>query len=473
MQTATETERKYEVPAGFTLPDLSGVGGASGCGEAETHELDATYFDTGDLRLARNKRTLRRRTGGHDAGWHLKTPGGGSSRTEHRLPLGEDAGTVPEELVAEVRTIVRTRELKAVARLRTHRVETPLQDAGGRTLALIAQDEVIADTDRGEQRWQELEVELVDGDAEVLDAVEGMLQAAGATPAAGPSKLARALGDRLTAKTPRRVKPVLRYAREQRDAIEGYDAGVRAGDPEAVHKMRVATRRLRSTLKTFKESFDAERAVFLRDELRWLAGSLGAVRDAQVLSHKLVAAAEPFPEVATHIREKLTSDVKNGREALTADLNSDRYLALLDALDDVIDSAATDTAGAQRRARNVLRKADRLLDEAVADGVDAELHDARKRYKQARYAVEVFAEDAGKSGRELVKALTELQDVLGAHQDSVVAREVLREVSRTATDAFPYGILYARQEGVGAETLTELPAVTKASRTRKLRSWLK
>ncbi|MEV4705713.1 CYTH and CHAD domain-containing protein [Actinoplanes sp. NPDC049316] len=472
MQTATENERKYDVPDGFALPDLTGAGGAGGLGEAETHELDATYFDTEDLRLARNKRTLRRRTGGTDAGWHLKTPGDGSARTEHRLPFTE-GDEVPAELVAEVRTIVRTRPLRPVARLRTRRVETPLCDSDGGTLALVAQDEVTAETDDGEQRWQELEVELVDGHPEVLEAVEGLLRAAGATPAAGPSKLARALGDRLAApKAGKKINPVVAYARAQREAIEAQDPAVRAGDAEGVHKMRVATRRLRSTLKTFKGSFDPERAEFVKGELKWLAQCLGAVRDGQVLSQKLVAAAEGFPEVATRVREKLEADVAQGRRALTEALDSDRYLALLDAIDDMVDEPGPGDRDARRRAAKVLARADRLLDEATADGVDAELHEARKKFKQARYAVEVFSPGAGKPGKKLVGALTSLQDVLGAHQDSVVARDVLREVARTAPDAFPYGILFARQEQVGERTLADLPAATRAARKKKLRAWL-
>jgi CHAD domain-containing protein len=473
MQTATETERKYDVPAGFGVPPLAGAAGVTDLGEAETHDLDATYFDTDDLRLARSKFTLRRRTGGGDAGWHLKTPGDGSSRTEHRLPL-TDSDDVPAELAAEVRTIVRTRALRPVARLRTHRVETPLRDADGRTLALLAQDQVGAETDGGEQRWQEVEVELVDGGPEVLEAVEGLLCAAGATPAAGPSKLARALGDRLAPpqRGPEQLNPVLGYARAQREAVEEHDPGVRAGDAESIHKMRVATRRLRSTLKTFKDSFDPEQAAFLKDELRWLARALGDVRDGQVLSQKLLATVEDFPEVAAGLRERLDADVARGREALAAALGSDRYLGLLDAMDALVDGAQPDDAGALRRARKVVRKADRLLDEATADGVDAELHEARKAYKQARYAVEVFAPDAGKPAKRLVDALTELQDVLGAHQDSVVARELLREVARTAPDAFGYGVLYARQERVGDETLEALPAAVRASRAGKLRAWL-
>jgi CHAD domain-containing protein len=473
MRTETETERKYDVPKGFTLPTLTGAGGTSSLGEAATHELDATYYDTDDLRLARNKHTLRKRRGGTDAGWHLKTPGDGSSRTEHRLPLTDD-DAVPGELSDIVRQITRSRPLGAVARLRTRRRETALKDGEGRTLALVAQDEVRAEAGGSEQRWQELEVETVDGDAAVLDAVEALLLAAGATPATGPSKLARALGDRLSTPQrhrPRKINPVLRYAREQRDAIAEHDPGVRAGDAEAVHKMRVATRRLRSTLKTFKGSFDPGHSARLREELKWLAGALGAVRDGQVLSQKLGDAAEPFPAVATELRARLARDVERGREALNAELESDRYLALLDDVDALVEEGPDD-AGALGRARKALRKADRLLDEAVADGVDGELHEARKQYKQARYAVEVFAPKAGKPGKRLVKALTELQDVLGAHQDSVVAREVLAEAAREGADAFPYGILHERQARVGEVTLEELPEVTRASRKRKIRSWI-
>jgi CHAD domain-containing protein len=472
METATESERKYDVPAGFVLPPFEGAAGVRGLGDAATHELDATYFDTDDLRLARNKRTLRRRSGGSDAGWHLKTPAGASSRTEQRLPL-TDGDEVPAELLAEVRTIVRTRPLRPVARLRTHRVETPLRDAQGRTLALVAQDRVRAETDDGEQHWEELEVELVDGGTEVLDAVEGLLLAAGATPAAGPSKLARALGDRLAAPPRRhRKSPVLVYAREQRETVEAQDAGVRAGDAEAVHKMRVATRRLRSTLKTFRTSFDPERAASLSDELKWLAACLGEVRDGQVLEDKLLSGTTGFPEVADGIRAHLDAQVTRGRAALTEALDSERYLAMLDAMDALVDEAEPDDAGALGRARKALRKADQLLDEAMGDDEDAELHEARKAYKRARYAVEVFAPSAGKQGRRLVKALTGLQDVLGAHQDSVVAREVLREVADTAPDGFGYGVLWARQEQVGERTRAELPPVVAASRVKRLRSWL-
>ena len=102
--------------------------------------------------------------------------------------------------------------------------------------------------------------------------------------------------------------------------------------------------------------------------------------------------------------------------------------------------------------------------------MDEELHAARKKYKQARYAVEVFT--TRKPAKRLAKKLTALQDVLGAHQDTVVARELLRDLSREAEDGFPYGVLHARQEQAGAGTLRDLPGARAAAHRRKLRRWL-
>lgn len=469
VQIATETERKYDVPEGFELPSLTGSAGIRSAGDAETQDLDATYFDTDDLSLMQNRRTLRRRTGGHDAGWHLKTPGDAGSRREHRLPLGQAVAEVPVELRKQVRAIIRRRPLHPVAELRTHRVETPLKDESGRTLALVAQDRVIAVVDGEEQGWQELEVELVDGDAKVLDAVERKLFAAGARVAAGPSKVARALGDRaplLDPKSKIKINPVLRYAKEQRDDLARFDPGVRRGEGEAVHKMRVATRRLRSCLKTFKRTFGD--AGEIRDELKWLAALLGEVRDGQVLEGKLLEGVE-FPEVAARVREHLDAQIERGQAALDEVLESERYLALLDRIDRLVDETERVENDPLKRVRGDLRKADDLLDEALAGGEDHELHEARKSYKRARYAVEVFEPTVGKPAKQLIKALTELQDVLGAHQDSVVARELLEE---WGSDSFHFGILWARQEQVGRETYAQLPVVVETSRKKKLRKWL-
>lgn len=470
VEIATETERKYDVPETFELPDMVGAGVIAGTGDAEIHDLDATYFDTEDLRLMRNRRTLRKRSGGHDAGWHLKTPADGEGRKEHRL--NGDGDVVPGELTALVRTITRTRPLVPVARLVTHRVETPLRDAGGRTLALIAQDQVRAESEGSESAWQEVEVELVDGDAAVLDEVERRLLAAGARPAEGPSKVSRALAGRLAAlRAPKKskgpVNPVLRYAREQRDAILSHDPGARRGEPRAVHQMRVGTRRLRSTLKTYRKSFPESD---LRDELRWLAGVLGDVRDPQVLEEALLRLVEDagpeFAPSARRVRAHLEHRIETGRAALVEALDSDRYLALLDRVDDLADQTSLRTPDPVKRARAVLAKADAKLDEALESGVEEEIHESRKGFKQARYAVELIAPDQGKPAKRLVKALTDLQDGLGAYQDSNVARGVLRELG---ADSFHFGVLYGRQEQVGRDALAEVPGLARKARRRKVR----
>ncbi|MEU4421889.1 CYTH and CHAD domain-containing protein [Actinoplanes sp. NPDC024001] len=472
MEIATETERKYDVPETFELPDLAGAAGIASVGNAEIHDLDATYFDTEDLRLMKNRRTLRKRTGGTDAGWHLKTPGDGSGRTEHRVSGESD--TVPDELSRLVRVHVRRRPVVPVARLCTHRVETPLRDAEGHVLALVAQDQVRAESDGEQTSWQEVEVELVEGDVAVLDAVEQALLDAGATPAAGPSKVARALAGRLAAgrqkETKGKINPVFRYAREQRDAIVGCDPAARRGEEEAVHKMRVATRRLRSTLKTYKRWFPETDT---GNELRWLAQALGAVRDPQVLEQKLLADVEQsgpeFEPAAQRIRSGLEHRVELGREQLAEALDSDRYLNLLDCIDELVDGPPASSAKPAKRTRKIVRKADDQLDAAMASGVDEEIHEARKTYKKARYAVELIQPEAGKPAKRLVKALTALQDGLGAHQDSTVAREVLRELG---SDSFHFGVLYGRQESVGKETLRAVPALVRASRRKKVRRWL-
>ena len=476
-----EIEQKFDVAEVFALPDLTGIAGVAQVHEPVEHALEAAYYDTADLRLARARVTLRRRTGGTDAGWHVKLPAVAGARRELHSPAGRAARTPPKAVLEPVLGIVRRAPVAQVASLRTRRVVTELVDAGGRVLAEVADDHVTGTAlpaGPGEAAvvtvWREVEVELVDGDAALLDAVERKLLKAGATPAAGPSKVSRALGGvrpESTKNTTGKINPVLAYARQQRDDLIQHDPGVRRGDPEAVHKMRVATRRLRSTLKTFRRSFPA--AAELGSELKWLADLLGAVRDGQVQKGKLLAGVEDggdgFQPVAERIRQHLDTQVEQGRQALGKVLESERYLALLDRVDRLADEPEPVEDDPIRRARRSLAKADGLLDRALADGVDAELHEARKAYKRARYAVEVFAPSGGKPAKQLVKRLTDLQDVLGAHQDSVVARELLHELG---PDNFWFGVLWARQEQVGKDTHAELPLVVEGSREKNLRNWL-
>ncbi|MGC9669430.1 CHAD domain-containing protein [Planosporangium sp. 12N6] len=544
MARKTEIERKYEVPADFAVPDLTGIPGVIVVDEPAEHRLDAVYYDTPGLLLAAERVTLRRRTGGHDAGWHLKRPATGGDRTELHLPLDGHGREVPPAVQDEVRALSRGEPLVPVARIRTRRRERPLRAADGTVLALIADDLVTSEPvgrTAPAQRWREVEVELADGGRDVLDAVDEVLRSAGALPARSPSKLARALSGPTGApsETPDRPEVLDRpeasgtaepsgpvgsgaralnaYLRRQYDAILDTDEAVRRGDPEAVHDMRVAIRRLRSTLRTFRPLFDPVHAGRLRDELRWLGGLLGDVRDGDVVDGRLAVAvaAEP-PElvagpVAARIHGRLAARTADARTRLADALGGPRYAALLDTLNGLAETAPPGRVPRKRlrrRARKAVRRADRYLDTALAaadtaatgtpdtaatgtpvtadataaadtaTGGDREtrLHDARRAYKRARYAVEVLAPLSGRPARRLADRLTVLQDLLGGYRDTVASMELLREYGMRAhldgENAFTYGLLYAREQAVGERRLERLGDARARARRPKVRRWL-
>nr|BFE61630.1 CYTH and CHAD domain-containing protein [Dactylosporangium thailandense] len=494
-----EVERKYELPDGFALPDLTGVGGVTAVGEPDDQRLDAVYYDTAGLHLARGRVTLRRRTGGNDAGWHLKRPAGGE-RSELQLPANNRQKSPPRAVTDQVRALTRGADLAPVARIRTHRVERALKAADGSTVALLADDRVSTESLRdggGAREWHELEIELVDGDATALDRLDAALRRAGARPAHSPSKLAQALGPdypqpvgvRMRGSKSRRA--LTAYLAVQRDALVEHDPHVREGDAEAVHKMRVATRRLRSSLRSFApllaEGPDDPAALErLHDEIKWVTGLLGEVRDCDVMSERLAGLvhAEP-PElvlgpVAARITSLLAARAAEARRALVAGLDSRRYTDVLNAIDAlVLRSARPERVPRRRllrRARKALRRADARLaaaDTAAAAGaatatVDERRHEARKAYKRARYAAELVAPVAGKSATRLADRVTTLQDALGAHQDALVTGDLLRQYGISAygagENAFTYGLLHARTDEHGRLALRDLPKARRKVR---------
>jgi inorganic triphosphatase YgiF len=196
-----EVERKFDVDASTQPPSFDGIAGVTRVEHADTQELDAVYFDTAGRDLAANRITLRRRTGGPDAGWHLKLPAGADARTEVRAPLdATDSNTVPTELLDVVLAIVRDRPVNPVARISTTRQVQWLHGPDDAVVAEFCDDQVTAgqgaDGSTAQQRWREWELELVgDGaNTELMDQVSSRLFDAGAKPAGVGSKLARVLG---------------------------------------------------------------------------------------------------------------------------------------------------------------------------------------------------------------------------------------------------------------------------------------
>lgn len=197
-----ETEQKYDAEADFVLPDFGGLKGRAEPAGRQRYFLSATYFDTEDLDLIKNRITLRRRVGGSDEGWHLKLPVRKDTRQEVRRPLAEsEAGSVPATLAAQVEDITAGRGLHPVAILDTERTVVTLSSPSGEPLAEVADDLVTGtrlDRPGAEPvRWREIEVEAKSDRAEVpglMEAAGQALRESGARRSSSASKLGRLLG---------------------------------------------------------------------------------------------------------------------------------------------------------------------------------------------------------------------------------------------------------------------------------------
>jgi CHAD domain-containing protein len=467
---SVEREVKLAVDAGFELPAVDGLV------QLAEQRLRTVYVDAQDLRLARWGISLRCRTGedAADARWTVKLPaldgGEGSddgqalARTE--VTVDAPASTVPDELAHLVRAHVRGALLVPVAVLESCRRRWLLPG-----VAEIDDDDVtVLDGERVVRCFRELEVELLpDADGAVASPIVERLVAAGARPAAAASKLAQALGDAAAA-PPDVVVPVVgakaTLAEVARAAIASgavrllrHDPGVRLGDDiEDVHQARVATRRLRSDLQTFAAAFGDEPGgvAWLRDELRWIGGCLGEVRDADVLLERFASISPPAPAVPPTVVRRLQDQRAQARAALLSAMDGDRYVVLVSSLVDAANGRLLrDGPMAGRRASGVLadvvhaqwRRLRRAHKALGADPEDAALHELRIRAKRARYASEASAAVLGKPATRFAKALAGLQGVLGDFQDAVVAEAWLTGAAKASSPAvaFACGLLVARE----------------------------
>lgn len=537
VDTKQEIERKYEAtaeeagPSGRPdlpgLPELTGAGPVASVVSKGMTTLDATYYDTPERRLFADGITLRRREGGDDAGWHLKLPVGPDTREEIHAPLGDE---VPSEMAALIRSRVRRAPLLPLARLRSERDRKHLVDADGTVLAEVSVDRVTARRlapEEGEPvRWTEVEVELAEGrghDQRLLDAVEARLGEGGLHRAESPSKLAKALAEteagavaveagggrpgrpakpgkpattaqqvQQAAKDPRRPlgagDVVLDYIRRQLDAIAELDPAVRRDVPDSVHRMRVATRRLRSAFRSYRKVLDRTVTDPIGDELKWLAGELGVERDREVLTERLEHQLAEVPDdlrlgpVKARLHHWSQGRRGGARERVLGALDGERYLTLLDTLDALVADPPLRPAAAKPAgpvaAKAVLRDYERLagrmataLETPPGPDRDIAVHQARKAAKRARYAAETARPALGKPAKKFARRMEAMQDALGEHQDSVVTREALRVLATQAHGAgesdFTFGLLYGHEEARAADSERELPDVwAKASRKK-------
>jgi CHAD domain-containing protein len=287
---------------------------------------------------------------------------------------------------------------------------------------------------------------------------------------------------------------VLARLREQLAELRLREAQVRDDEPDAVHRMRVALRRLRSALATFRPVLDRGLTEPLRAEMKWVAGSLGKARDSEVLRERLMSdlAAEPAElvhgPVARRLDGVLRERVRKGNEQAHEALGSDRYRRLVARLDALVADPSW-TEAAQRPADEILRKRmrhdwtrlRRAAETASGEGDPAKrallLHEVRKAAKRARYAAETLTPRYGRDATRLAKAGKKLQRVLGEHHDSVVARPVLRQLGVQAhldgDSGFTYGLLHAREQARTDEAERRYRAAWAKADRKRLRRWLR
>ena len=518
----------HEVEWQFESADLESVEAwlrrhSSGTGLAvepePEEEIADAYYDAEDWRFYRAGYALRVRKAGNDTEATMKSlsPAEGSVRRRREItePLSDDKpatlGRAPGPVGERARSLLGGRDARPMFGVRTRRqkfallLEDPAgQSENGASANRVRIGEVALDSSEiplggGQEsaRLRRVEVEAGAGTAptpELRGFVDEMRRALDLKPASF-SKFETGLyatglspsGD--TEAGPTRIGPAMTLGgvafavlRRQFAEMRSHEPGTRIGeDPEELHDMRVATRRMRAAMKVFEGALP-ERARWLRGELRWVAGALGDVRDLDVQIHGLEAsrdgAGEEGSESLGKILDVMEKRRKEARGRMLGALDSARYERLETSFGEMLrrgpgagrelaradgrspeDEPVTSAAPALISARyRKWRKAAKRLD---GSSPPEDFHDLRKKGKRLRYALELVREVYGKPVDALIKPLKAVQDDLGDHQDAVVAAEALRELG-TATGgprisrgaAFTMGVLSERhlREAAGART---------------------
>jgi CHAD domain-containing protein len=330
----------------------------------------------------------------------------------------------------------------------------------------------VLDGQKVTQEFGEVEIELIAGDARALKSVERAVKRLGPRRTDGATKIARALG--LREPKPRRAKTdrerIQRYFAQRYVDLLAADPGVRLGvDAEAVHDLRVAVRRLRALLRSARDLFVREWADGLRAELGWLGRALGPLRDLDVLiAHLREEAAELGDEDRAALPPAfaaLDADHAAARAVALHALSSDRYFALLETLASPPKLSESEEALAGVAAAQ-LEKLRKLMRRADDDASDELLHKARINAKRMRYVAESLGEE------RVVRRAKEFQDVVGEHQDAVVAEQRLRDLAAGVPEsALPLGVLIERERERRVRMRGGLPKSWKRLERAAAKAW--
>lgn len=480
------TERLYAARGGFDPATLAKAAERAGVQVVATavKRLNAEFADTADARLLRWGATLSHERGG---GWRLR-----DDLVDHAVP-GLGVG-IPSEANDLAFGIARGEAVAVRARVRITRRGVDVVGERGAALAAVRVDDVeLVDT----EGTGFTVVRLVWGAGarpKVVKRLRRRIERSRCRPVADTWTAARAMGvsdaapELVVAKagSGSTIGAVVRAALG-RSAVRlvRYDPLARVGeDPEGVHQMRVATRRMRSDLNTFRSVLDTAVTGPVRDELAWLAALLGGVRDADVLGERLaveVTALAGEDRVAgERLLARLVEDRAATRSRLLQAMATGRYAQLLDRvvamaqeppLVGMTGRKAAKVAGALVPDRELRRSIKRL----GPDPGGRALHKVRIRAKRCRYAAEAVVPVFGPAAERYAGVMSRAQDVLGAHTDAVVAQDWLRRAAAHGSrqEAFVAGNLAARECARAAAQRALWPALRDELLDDDLRRWLR
>jgi CHAD domain-containing protein len=474
--SAVERETKLMVDDSFRLPRLRGRA-------LPRRVFTSTYYDTPDHCLARAHVTMRYRVEGRLGVWQLKLPLDGSRR---EVEVRGEAGQVSEVFTKALVVLLEGKSVVPIATLRTWRtgMRVPL---GGRADADVVLDSVsVMAGGRVIQQFCELEIEWLHGYQPQGEILTELLKKAGAKPHDGRPKLFRALS--LAYDHPRPLPPHaplnshLRHALTMYvQALKRFDPGTRlGGEPEDLHQMRVAVRRLRAALRSARQLLDPDWADPLMAGLTWLGRLFGYGRDLDVQIEYFRNEAKGLKPQDRRPIERFVVGLEEGRQTfqqlLNDEMKSAAYLGFLSKLElaahepVLVEHNLTLADIAARQFKNLCKTMRRLAEQPSNE----ELHRVRIKAKRARYAAELAEPWIGKRVVRFAKSAKSLQDLLGIHQDAVLAEQYARNLVAQVPGeraAFVSGLLVARAQQRREDVRNRFRAVWRLVKKRGKKAW--